>query len=492
MLFPVSKQQLAEAAKSSSNLCGRMRACYDRNCVAGGENNHDNNDEEDSDNADGYRSDDDNRSVLSDFDLDRAIDEKLQENDEGDTEAEATEDELSEKEKASARHARKASSSKGYQKHRSYENMSQSFLDHSANNGNNGGDNHSEETIRHTSRFSTAPDSVSSRGEVMERGVDREEERKNNENANMTASHSSNYLYCEEDEEEKDSGFDDESASHVSSKSRSNGGLKGPTKCLSPNQSSHSSSSLHLPYPTGSSRRLSSLNRDEDTPNSCSGIDLETGVEMTSFRGASPVPSPPNTSKKYGAKDRQLIRVPTSQSTDKIPFTAASSRPISEQSPSASVTQKRPEDMSAMDLRNEALREESIMQYHLDKKKDYTKFKNVIATTSKVVHAVGSLFAVDWIFLTLLYHLGKSVFIEQRAFLVDKYQLQTAHRLFNPRTRQYLVPLGAEHVYVCEDAFLYDPDLSVLRKYAKSAKLPKLAFFDGFVHEDNAEIIKVL
>ena len=106
------------------------------------------------------------------------------------------------------------------------------------------------------------------------------------------------------------------------------------------------------------------------------------------------------------------------------------------------------------------------------------------ASFSKILRAVSSVVALDWMLFTGIYYLGVFVFHSQRSFLKSKYMVHTTYR-----TERFVPNSGSKKVKVFVDAFTYDKDLYKLRKYVCNAKVSKLPLCDGFVTEDNAESI---
>lgn len=104
---------------------------------------------------------------------------------------------------------------------------------------------------------------------------------------------------------------------------------------------------------------------------------------------------------------------------------------------------------------------------------------------SKVMRAVFSIFALDWIILYFVYTVALFVFWSQQAFLTGKYMIHTAHKKA-PMDRR--CPASTK-VKVFVDAFTYDRDLARLRKYATNAQLCRLPLCDGWVFTDTAETV---
>jgi hypothetical protein len=88
---------------------------------------------------------------------------------------------------------------------------------------------------------------------------------------------------------------------------------------------------------------------------------------------------------------------------------------------------------------------------------------------SKVMRAVFSIFAFDWIILYFVYTLAWFVFRSQQAFLTGKYMIHTTHKK------------------ALRDACR---DLARLRKYAANAQLCRLPLCDGWVVTDTADTVK--
>jgi len=117
---------------------------------------------------------------------------------------------------------------------------------------------------------------------------------------------------------------------------------------------------------------------------------------------------------------------------------------------------------------SEASVENGMQQRASDRKGVHYLHDEVLG--SKVMRAVFSIFALDWIILYLVYTLAWFVFRSQQAFLTGKYMIHTA-----------------AHKKALRDACR---ELDRLRKYAAYAQLCRLPLCDGWVVTDTADTVK--
>ena len=108
---------------------------------------------------------------------------------------------------------------------------------------------------------------------------------------------------------------------------------------------------------------------------------------------------------------------------------------------------------------------------------------------SNGLRIISSFFAVDWILLKIIFNLGNSIFFRQRTFMMNKFMIHTSYRSYDPRRERFDPKTARSAVKVNVDAFKYDDDLKMFRKYAEKAKLCYLPWFDGLVSADNADAI---